>query len=61
MDMVSFYDPRDREDQSNVEQILSTEGIEYCTRQQTGPGITPQQILVAEEDLPKAEALMLRR
>lgn len=58
--MVSFYDPRDRDDQKNIEQILSMEGIEYCTRQGNGPGITGQ-ILVAEEDLPQAEALILRR
>ena len=58
--MVSFYDPRDRDDQKNVEQILSMEGIEYCTRHGNGPGGTGQ-ILVAEEDLPHAEALILRR
>jgi hypothetical protein len=58
--MVSFYDPRDADDQNNVEQILSMKGIEYCTRPGNGHEIT-RQILVAEEDLPQVEALILKR
>lgn len=58
--MVSFYDPKDADDQNNVEQILSMEGIEYCTRPGNGQETT-RQILVAEEDLPQAEAVMLKR
>ncbi len=59
--MVSFYDPKNRADQHNVEQILKMSGIEYFTRRESVPGIGPAQILVAEEDLPQAEELFLRR
>jgi hypothetical protein len=44
-----------------MEQILKMEGIEYCTRPETGQRSAFQQILVAEEDLPQAEALILKR
>lgn len=59
--MVSFYDPMNRDDQRNVEQILRLKGIEYFTRLETEQGIGPSQILVAEEDLPRAEELLLSR
>jgi hypothetical protein len=59
--MVSFYDPRNIADQKNVEQILKMRGVEYATRRETAPGFGPLQIMVAEEDLPQAEEILLSR
>jgi len=59
--MVSFYDPKNRADQHNVEQILKMAGVEYFTQRESVSGIGPAQILVAEEDVPQAEELFLRR
>ncbi|MBT1075320.1 DUF2007 domain-containing protein [Geobacter grbiciae] len=56
--MVKFYDPKDRADQARVEAILRGKGIEYFLLPEPQEGIGPQQIHVAEEDLPFAEALL---
>ena len=57
--MVSFYDPIDANDLDRVVRILSKDGIEYFTREERVRGISPLQILVAEEDVPRAEASLL--
>ena len=58
--MVRFYDPKDEQDQARVETLLQKGGIEYfLAAQQAGGGVT-RQIEVAEEDIPKAEELMLQ-
>lgn len=56
--MVKFYDPKDGADQARVEAILREKGIEYCLVPEPQEGIGPQQIHVAEEDLPTAEELL---
>jgi nitrogen regulatory protein PII-like uncharacterized protein len=57
--MVSFYDPIDTNDLNRVVRILSKGGIEYFTREERVRGISPLQILVAEEDLARAEESLL--
>ena len=59
--MALFYDPKDAGEQAKVEAILQRGGIEYFLRPEPAAGIAPQQIHVAEEDLPKAEALLLEK
>ncbi|WP_221252543.1 DUF2007 domain-containing protein [Desulfuromonas versatilis] len=56
--MVLFYDPKDSRDLSRVEAILRKGAIEYTLRPEPVRGIGPQQIHVAEEDLPRAEELL---
>ena len=58
--MAFFYDPRDEEDLSRVENILSKGGVGYFLRREPVRGIGPLQIHVAEEDLPMAEDLMIK-
>ncbi len=58
--MVRFYDPKDKADQQRVEQILRDGGIEYFLQQETESGLASSQILIAEEDIPKAEVLLSR-
>lgn len=58
--MVRFYDPRDEKDLARVEQILKKGGIEYFLLREPEKAIGPQQIHVAEEDLPRAEELLLQ-
>jgi hypothetical protein len=43
-----------------VEAVLSENGIEYFLRHEPVKGIGPSQIHVAEEDIPRAEELLLR-
>jgi len=59
--MTRFYDPRDEKDQARVEAILQAGGIEYFLRGEPVSGIGPMQVHVAEEDLPRAEELLLRQ
>ncbi|HEU0265384.1 MAG TPA: DUF2007 domain-containing protein [Geobacterales bacterium] len=58
--MVRFYDPRDVNELAVVEDILQRGGIEYFLRKEPEGGLSPQQVHVAEEDLPKAERLILK-
>ncbi len=58
--MVKFYDPKDVNDQARVEAILREGGIEYFLLPEPQGGIGPQQIHVAEEDIPTAEELLRR-
>ncbi|MBI2353773.1 MAG: hypothetical protein HYV06_01880 [Deltaproteobacteria bacterium] len=57
--MVSFYDPMNKSDLARVELILKNEGIGYFMRRETEKGIGPLQILVSEEDVPRAEEALL--
>ncbi len=57
--MVRFYDPSDENDLARVEQVLKKGGIEYFLHREPEKAIGPHQIHVAEEDLPKAEELLL--
>lgn len=58
--MVRFYDPKDEAEQAVVEQILNTEGIEYFLVDQNEAGLGPKQIMVAEEDVPRAKELLYK-
>jgi hypothetical protein len=58
--MVRFYDPKDEADLARVEKVLRSGGIEFFLRDETHEGIGPQQIHVAEEDIPRAEELLIR-
>ena len=58
--MVKFYDPKDTADLARVEALLKAGGIEYFLRSEPEPGIGPLQVHVAEEDVPQAEALLLK-
>lgn len=58
--MVRFYDPIDKTDQNQVEQVLRSGGIEYFLREEPEPGLGSCQILLAEEDIAEAERLLYR-
>ena len=57
---MRFYDPIDEADLQRVTELLSRGGIEYVLRSTTEPGLHPEEIHVAEEDLPAAEELISR-
>ena len=57
--MVLFFDPKDEQELRRVEGILRRGAIGYFLRPEPEEGIGPMQIHVAEEDLPKAEKLLL--
>jgi len=56
--MVHYYDPGDEPTLARVEQILKSNGIEYCLRQEVGTETLAAQIFVAEEDISKADELL---
>ena len=56
--MVHYYDPGDEPTLAWVEQILKSNGIEYCLRQEVGTETLAAQIFVAEEDISKADELL---
>ena len=58
--MVLFYDSMDEKDLARVEQILHDGGIEYFPSEEPEKSLGPRQVQVAEEDLPAAEALLLK-
>ncbi len=58
--MVRFYDPVDEKDLERVEEILKAGGIEYFLYKEPVEKIGPQQIHVAEEDVPAAEVLLMK-
>ncbi len=58
--MVFFYEAKDEHDLSRVERILRQGGIEYFLRDEPLEELGPKQIHVAEEDVPAAEALLLK-
>lgn len=56
--MARFYDAKDETDLARVEAILHKAGIEYFLADTPVEGLA-REIEVAEEDLPKAEELLL--
>jgi hypothetical protein len=56
--MAVFYDPKDERDLGRVKRVLDRGGIEYFLRREPVRGIGPMQVLVAEEDIPRAEQLL---
>jgi hypothetical protein len=56
--MAVFYDPKDERDLGRVKRVLERGGIEYSLRCEPERGIGPMQVLVAEEDIPRAEELL---
>jgi len=58
--MVSFYDPIDSFDQKHAEQVLRSGSIEYFLGDELEAELGTRQILIAEEDIPKAEQLLVR-
>jgi hypothetical protein len=55
---MRFYDPKDDADLARVEAVLHQGGIEYfLAAAPKGTGIAVE-IEIAEEDIPKAEALL---
>ncbi|HEY6008402.1 MAG TPA: DUF2007 domain-containing protein [Geobacteraceae bacterium] len=58
--MVRFYDPRDSADLARVEGLLRAEGIEYCLRGGDPRDSGTREVLVAEEDFPRADEVLCR-
>lgn len=58
--MTFFYDPRDERDLERIEKILKDGGVEYFLRREPVRGIGPLQVHVAEEDMPRAEDLLIK-
>lgn len=56
--MVRFYSAKDEADLARVEAVLRKGGIEFFTMQ-TPEGSLAREIEVAEEDVPRAEELIL--
>lgn len=56
--MARFYDPKDEQDLERVESLLLKGGIEYSVAAPAGAGT--KQIEVAEEDVPRAEELLMQ-
>jgi len=58
--MVRFYDPIDRADQKRIERLLHDGGVEFFLHNESDTRLQTSQILVAEEDIPRAEKLLGR-
>lgn len=56
--MTRFYDAKDESDLARVESVLHRGGIEYFIAQPAGA--VSKQIEVAEEDVPRAEELLMQ-
>jgi len=57
--MVRFYNPKDEADLARVQAILKRGAIEYFLSAAPAGGVTGE-IEVAEEDVPRAEELLLQ-
>lgn len=57
--MVKFYDAKNESELARVEAVLKQGGIEYFVTN-LAEGSVAREIEVAEEDLPKAEELILQ-
>lgn len=57
--MARFYDPKDVHDLARVEELLKKGAIEYFLRGESKYGNGLPEVHVAEEDVPKAEELLL--
>jgi hypothetical protein len=58
--MARFYDPKDDADLARVEALLQKGGIEFFVSAAPAGAGTTKQIEVAEEDVPKAEELLVQ-
>lgn len=58
--MTRFYDAQDDADLARVEALLQKGGVEYFLAAAPAGAGTGMQIEVAEEDVPKAEELLLQ-
>lgn len=58
--MVRFYDAKDDADLARVEALLHKGGIEYVLAATPAGSGVAMEIEVAEEDVPKAEELLLQ-
>lgn len=58
--MVRFYDPKDEADLARVEALLHKGGIEYFITEPIAGAGSMNQIDVAEEDVPRAEEILLQ-
>lgn len=56
--MVHYYDPGNEPTLTRVEQILKSNGIEYCLRREVGTETLAAQVFVAEEDIFRADELL---
>ncbi|MDO3379492.1 DUF2007 domain-containing protein [Geoalkalibacter halelectricus] len=59
--MVRFYDPPNIAEQAVIEGILRKAGIEYVLAPGAEAADGPSQILVAEEDVPRAMELLAKQ
>lgn len=57
--MTHFYDPKNQVDLERVETILKQGGIQFSLHTEPVAGLAPFQIDVAEEDIPRAEQLLI--
>ena len=57
--MVKFYDAKNEAELARVEAVLKQGGIEYFVTGKAQEAVTGE-IEVAEEDLPRAEELLLK-
>lgn len=57
--MARFYDTRDDAELARVEGVLKKGGIEYSCRG-SRDDTALKEIMVAEEDMPRAEELLVR-
>ncbi|MBU5637156.1 DUF2007 domain-containing protein [Geomonas sp. Red69] len=57
--MVKFYDARSEAELARVEAVLKQGGVEYFVTDLAEENVTGE-IEVAEEDLPRAEELLLK-
>ena len=58
--MTRFYDPKDEKDLARVESLLHKGGIEYSLKTASNATKFAIEIDVAEEDVPKAEEILLK-
>ena len=59
--MTLFYDPKDSDDLREIENVLKRGGIGYTLREEPEKGLAPFQVHVAEEDIPRAEDLLMKK
>lgn len=57
--MVKFYDAKSETELARVEAVLKQGGVEYCVTGLAKEDVSGE-IEVAEEDLPRAEELLLK-
>ena len=58
--LILFADGSEELEAVTVVNLLRRGGIEYALRREPVQGLGPMQVHVAEEDVPRAEELLLR-